>query len=91
MSYFDERTLPRSSMRGCRYFLIFDDFDQSQTFALRPDEILGNERQMVVRRFRASAASKASACNSILRADHAAGLRDPTLHLDRPPSRAIEI
>jgi hypothetical protein len=38
----------------------------------------------------ASAASVASACNSISGADHAAGLRDPTPHLDRPPSRAIE-
>ena len=67
----------------------FADLGPPQTFALRADEILGNERQTVWRIW-ASAASVASACSSISRADHAAGLRDPSPQLDRPPSRAIE-
>ncbi len=51
--------------KGRRAF--FADLDPPQTFALRADEILGNERQTVC-----------SACDPISRADHAAGLRDPT-------------
>jgi putative tryptophan/tyrosine transport system substrate-binding protein len=58
---------------------LFADLDPPQTFVLRADEILGNERQTVWRS--GSAASVASACNSISRADHAAGLRDPTPYL----------
>jgi hypothetical protein len=46
---------------------IFADFDPPQTFALRADEILGNERQTV--EIWASAASEGNACNSISRAD----------------------
>src|SRR5919198_1040681 len=56
---------------------IFADFDPPQTFALRADEILGNERQTV--EMRASAAGVASACNSISHPDHAAsGAATPT-------------
>jgi NAD(P)-dependent dehydrogenase (short-subunit alcohol dehydrogenase family) len=54
-----------------RLYGLFADFDPPQTFALRADKILGNERQ-IVWRWRASVASVASACNSILRADRAA-------------------
>src|ERR671930_180020 len=68
---------------------IFADFDPPQTFALRADETLGNERQTV--EIWASAAGEASACNSISHADHAAsGRATPTRTCPGPPSRAIE-
>jgi len=76
---------------------LFADFDPPQTFALRADKILGNERQ-IVWRWRASVASVASACNSILRADRAAyaansrvGLRDPYLTIAPSHPRASAI
>src|SRR5215472_8811607 len=65
----------------------FANFDPPQTFALSADEILGNERQMVCVEIWASAASVASTCNSISRADHAAlGRATAALTCPRPPS-----
>jgi hypothetical protein len=57
---------------------LFADLDPPQTFVLRADEILGNERQTVWR--------SDSACNSISRADHAAGLCDPAGLRDPTPT-----
>jgi hypothetical protein len=63
----------------------FADLDPPQTFALRADETLGNERQTGWR---------SGPCNSISRADHAAGLRDPTPHWTDPrlaPSKGTRL
>jgi hypothetical protein len=76
---------------------IFADLGPPQTFALRADEILGNERQTVW-----SAATVASACNSISPGDHAAyaanmpgrAARPPPLHAQGPrlaPSKGTRL
>jgi hypothetical protein len=67
--------------RRTRLSIIFADLDRPQTFALRADEILGNERQTV--EIRASAASVASTWRSCLvhfsrRNSHPSGLSAPS-------------
>ena len=66
---------------------IFADLGPPQTFALRADEILGNERQTVW-----SAATVASACNSISPGDTLhmlqtcrVGPRDPRPYMPKAP------
>ena len=65
----------------------FADFDPPQTLVLRADEILGRAADGV--EFWASAASVATTCDSISRADHAApDARPPPVHGQGPPSRS---
>src|SRR5262249_166621 len=67
---------PPVTDRACAYPQgrgLFDDLDPPQTFALRADEILGNER----RRCGDLGERCKRACNSISGADHAAGCAYP--------------
>jgi hypothetical protein len=73
-------------LRGAIERDLFANFDPPQTFALRADEILGNERQTVWRSGRALQAKPARAHTCVCKAAPSC-CATPTPTMDRPPSQ----
>jgi hypothetical protein len=80
------RLSPRANQRGAIERDLFANFDPPQTFALRADEILGNERQTVWRSGRALQAKPARAHTCVCKAAPSC-CATPTPTMDRPPSQ----